>query len=74
MKAEYKTYDVKSNSFSKWKAGAWALDIADEIGLAVVDLQELPRVADVLSEQKWIPYFYSVLGLWRSGEAYFLQR
>ena len=35
---EYRTYDVKSNSFSKWKEGTWALGCAAEIGLAVVDM------------------------------------
>ena len=39
---EYRTYDVKSNSFSKWKEGAWAPGCAVEIGVAVVDLRELP--------------------------------
>ena len=59
--AEYKTYDVKSNSFSKWKDGAWAPNCAVEIGLAVVDLRELPRVEDVLPDEKTTPYFYSVM-------------
>ena len=47
---EYRTYDVKSNSFSKWKEGTWALGIAAEIGLTVVDMRELPGVAEVLPE------------------------
>ena len=46
--AEYTTYDVKSNSFSKWKEGAWALGTTAEIRLAVVDMREPPRVAEVL--------------------------
>ena len=58
---EYRTYDVKSNSFSKWKEGAWAPGCAAEIGLVVVDLRELPRVEDALSEEKSTPYFYSVM-------------
>ena len=49
-KAKYGTYDVKSNSFSKWKAGAWAPGAVDEIGLVVVDLRELQEVAEVLPE------------------------
>ena len=60
--AEYKTYDVKSNSFSKWKEGARAPDFAAEIGLAVVDMRELSGIEDVLLEEKWTPYFYSVMG------------
>ena len=48
--AEYRTYDVKSNSFSKWKEGAWAPSCAAEIGLAVVDLRELPGVEDDFPE------------------------
>ena len=59
---EYRTYDVKSNSFSKWKEGAWAPGCAAEIGLAVVDLRELPRVEDALPDEKSTPYFYSVMG------------
>ena len=58
---EYKTYDVKSNSFSKWKEGAWASGCAAEIGLAVVDLRELPGVEDALLDEKSAPYFYSVM-------------
>ena len=54
-------YDVKSNSFSKWKEGAWAPGCAIEIGLAVVDLRELPGVEDALSDEKSTPYFYSVM-------------
>ena len=61
-RAEYKTYDVKSNSFSRWKEGAWALGITDEIGLGVIDLQELPGVEDILPEQRSVPYFYYILG------------
>ena len=37
---------MKSNSFSKWKAGTWASGTEDEIGLAVVDLRELSGVAE----------------------------
>ena len=59
---EYRTYDVKSNSFSKWKEGAWAPSCAAEIGLAVVDLRELPGVEDALPDEKSTPYFYSVMG------------
>ena len=62
VNAEYRSYDVKSNSFSKWKEGAWALGTVVEIGLVVVDMRELPGVAEVLPEQKWTPYFFSVMG------------
>ena len=55
-------YDVKSNSFSKWKEGAWAPSCVAEIGHAVVDMQELPGVEDAIPEEKWTPYFYSVMG------------
>ena len=58
---EYRTYDVKSNSFSKWKQGAWALGCASEIGLTVVDLRELLGVEDALPDEKLTPYFYSVM-------------
>ena len=58
---EYRTYNVKSNSFSKWKEGAWAPGYTAEIGLAVVDLRELPRVEDALPDEKSTPYFYSVM-------------
>ena len=58
---EYKKYDVKSNFFSKWKEGAWAPGYAAEIGLAVVDLRELPGVEDALPDEKSTPYFYSVM-------------
>ena len=58
---EYKTYDVKSNSFSKWKEGAWTPGCTAEIGLAVVDIRELPRVEDALPDEKSTPYFYSVM-------------
>ena len=58
---EYKTYDVKPNSFSKWKEGAWAPGCAVEIGLTVVDLRELPRVEDALPDEKSTPYFYSMM-------------
>ena len=58
---EYRTYDVKSNSFSKWKQGAWAPGCASEIGLAVVDLTKLPGVEDALPDEKSTPYFYSVM-------------
>ena len=59
--AEYRTYDVKSNSFSKWKEGAWAPSYVAEIGLAIVDLRELPGVEDALPNEKSTPYFYSVM-------------
>ena len=58
---EYRTYDVKSNSFNKWKEGAWAPDCAAEIGLAVVDLRELSGVEDAFPDEKSTPYFYSVM-------------
>ena len=61
---EYRTYDVKSNTFSKWKDNAWAPGCASntaEIGLAVVDLRELPGVGDALPDEKSTPYFYSVM-------------
>ena len=61
MHAENRTYDVKSNTFSKWKEGAWAPGCAAEIGLAVVDLRELPGVEDALPDEKSIPYFYSMM-------------
>ena len=53
---------MKSNSFSKWKEGAWAPGCADEIGLVVVDLRELPGVEDALPDEKSTSYFYSVMG------------
>ena len=59
--AEYRTYDVKSNTFSKWKDSAWAPGCAIEIGLAVVDLRELPGVEDAFPDEKSTPYFYSVM-------------
>ena len=68
---EYRTYDVKSNSFSKWKEGAWALDCAAQIGLAVVDLRELPGVEDALPDEKSTPYFYSVMAAFESGHPTF---
>ena len=58
---EYKTYNVKSNSFSKWKEGAWAPGCAAKIGLAVVDLRELPGVEDAFLDKKSTPYFYFVM-------------
>ena len=58
---EYRTYDVKSNSFSKWKEGAWAPGCAAKIGLAVVDLRELAGVEDALPDEQSTPYFYSVM-------------
>ena len=58
---EYRTYDVKSNSFSKWKEGAWAPGCTSEIGLAVVDLRELPGVEDALPDEKSTLYFYFVM-------------
>ena len=60
-RVEYRTYDVKSNSFSKWRDGAWAPTTANEIGVGVVDMRELPGVEDALPGAKSIPYFYSVL-------------
>ena len=56
---EYRTYDVKSNSFNKWKEGAWAPGCAAEIELVVVDLRKLPGVEDALPDEKSTPYFYS---------------
>ena len=52
---------MKSNSFSKWKEGAWTPGCATEIGLAVVDLRELPRVEDALLDEKSTLYFYFVM-------------
>ena len=46
--AEYRTYDVKSNSFSKWKEGTWAPGCAAKIGFAVVDMRELSGLEDPL--------------------------
>ena len=68
--AEYRTYDVKSNSFSKWKEGAWALGCTAEIGLAVVDMRELPAVVDAILEEKWTMYFYSVMGTFEKRGAH----
>ena len=45
-------YNVKSNSFNKWKEGAWAPDCTAEIWFAVVDLRELPGVEDALPDEK----------------------
>ena len=59
--AEYRTYDMKSNSFSKWKDGTWAPSCAAEIELAVVDLRELPGVEDALPDEKSTSYFYSMM-------------
>ena len=59
--AKYRTYDVKFNSFSKWKEGAWAPGCAAEIGLTVVDMRQLPGVEDALQEEKWTLYFYSLM-------------
>ena len=59
--AEYRTYDMKSNSFSKWKEGAWTLGCSSEIGLTIVDLRELPGVGDALPDEKSTPYFYSMM-------------
>ena len=53
---------MKSNSFTKWKEGAWAPGCAAEIGLAVVDLRELSGVEDALPDEKSTPYFYSMMG------------
>ena len=58
---EYKTYDVKSNSFSKWKEGSWAPGYKAKIGLAVVDLREFLCVKDALPDEKSTPYFYSMM-------------
>ena len=58
---EYRTYDVNSNSFSKWKEGAWAPSCTAEIELVVVDLRELPGVDDALPDEKSTLYFYSVM-------------
>ena len=52
---------MKSNSFSKWKEAAWVLGYGAEIGLAILDMRELPGVEDALLEEMWIPYFYSVM-------------
>ena len=35
VRAEYRTYDVKSNSFNKWKDGIRAPSTANEIGLGL---------------------------------------
>ena len=72
--AEYMTYDVKSNSFNKWKEGAWAPGCSAEIGLAIVDMRELPGVEDALPEEKWTPYFYSVMGAFEKRGAHSLRR
>ena len=53
---------MKSNSFSKWKEGTWALGCAAEIEVAIVDFRELPGVEDALPDEKSTPYFYSVMG------------
>ena len=53
---------MKSNSFNKWKEGAWASGCTAEIGLVVVDLRELPGVEDALPDEKSTLYFYSVMG------------
>ena len=58
---EYRTYDVKSKSFNKWKDGTWAPSTANEIGVGVVDLREFLGVEDTLLGAKSIPYFYSML-------------
>ena len=60
-RAEYRTYDVKSNSFSKCRDGAWAKTTANEIRVEVVDMRELSGVKDALPSAKSIPYFYFVL-------------
>ena len=52
---------MKSNSFSKWKEGAWAPSCTAEIGLVVVDLRELSGVEDALPDEKSTPCFYSVM-------------
>ena len=59
-RAKYRTYDVKSNSFSKWRDGMWAPTTKNEFGLGVVDMRELLGVEDGLPGAKSIPYFYSV--------------
>ena len=61
MHAEYRTYNVKSNSFSKWKDGAWAPSCVAKIGMAIVDLRELLGVEDALPDEKLTFYFYSVM-------------
>ena len=60
-RAEYRTYNVKSNSFSRWKEGAWAPRTADEIGLGIIDLREFLEMEDILPKQRSLPYFYSIL-------------
>ena len=60
-RVEYRTYDVKSNLFNKWIDGAWVPTTANEIGIGIVDMRELPGVEDVLPGTKSIPYFYSML-------------
>lgn len=57
----YRTYDVRTNSFSKWKDNAWHNDSARDIGLGIIDLRELPGVEDALPEQNIVPYFNQVL-------------
>nr|PNR52963.1 hypothetical protein PHYPA_009338 [Physcomitrium patens] len=59
--AYYKTYDVRTNTFSKWKDNAWNNESARDIGLGIIDLRELPGVEDVLIEQNTVPYFHQVL-------------
>ena len=71
---EYRTYDVNSNSFSKWKEGAWAPSCAAKIELAVVDLRELPGVEDALLDEKSTPYFYSVMGALENGPPHYSRR
>nr|PNR52876.1 hypothetical protein PHYPA_009251 [Physcomitrium patens] len=57
----YKTYNVRTNTFSKWKDNAWNNESARDIGLGIIDLRELPRVEDDLIEQNTVPYFHQVL-------------
>nr|PNR27966.1 hypothetical protein PHYPA_028558 [Physcomitrium patens] len=59
--AYYKTYDVRTNTFSKWKDNAWNNESARDIGLGIIDLRELPGVEDDLIEQNTVPYFHQVL-------------
>nr|PNR63283.1 hypothetical protein PHYPA_001708 [Physcomitrium patens] len=59
--AYYKTYDVRTNTFSKWKDNAWKNESARDIGLGIIDLRELPGVEDDLIEQNTVLYFHQVL-------------
>nr|PNR26859.1 hypothetical protein PHYPA_030340 [Physcomitrium patens] len=59
--AYYKTYDMRTNTFSKWKDNAWNNESARDIGLGIIDLRELSGVEDDLIEQNTVPYFHQVL-------------